>query len=142
MKQETAILLDGVYEMMHKAHYVAWMGKPKNGMVDADTAAQQWLDHYNKPDAITDLLGPNAKYKERVAIKKSDLVKFRDAQIKTQGYKMKEAEKKKASKEDIDKADDKMQRGFQFQQGSSSDRTAMDTARHVASARAAAATRR
>ena len=139
VKQETAIIVDGVMEMMHKAHYIAWMGKAKNGMVDADTAAQQWLELYNKPGAITDLLGPNAKYKERVAIKKSDLVKFRDSHIKGQGYKMKELEKKKASKEDIDKADDKMQKGFQFQQGSSSDRTAMDTARHVASARAAAA---
>ena len=77
--QDTSVTMDGVgvYEMMHKAHYIAWMAKPKNGMVDADTAAQQWQQHYDKLGAITDFLGPNAKYNERVAIKKSDLVKFR-----------------------------------------------------------------
>ena len=74
LDQGTAIIVDGVCEMMHKAHCVAWVGKPKNGMVDADIAARQWSDHCSKPDAITDIIGPNAKYKERVAINKSDLV--------------------------------------------------------------------
>ena len=58
-----------------------------------------------------DELGPSVKYKKRVAIKKTDLVRLQDSFVRTQGYSCKEPEKKKATQEDIDKMDAKMQKG-------------------------------
>ena len=108
VRQETAVILDGVYEMMHLAHFIYWAGKPKNGSMPPDEAKEKWWAYYEEPDAIIDELGPNKKYSKRVAIKKADLVKFRDAQITSKGYTMKDKEIKKASQEDMDKLDKKM----------------------------------
>jgi hypothetical protein len=52
--QETAIILDGVYEMMHQQHYVAFAGKAKNGSIDPQEAAERWTKLFDAPDAMTD----------------------------------------------------------------------------------------
>ena len=30
-RQESAVVYEGIYEMMSRLHFVSWMGKPKNG---------------------------------------------------------------------------------------------------------------
>jgi hypothetical protein len=52
--QETSIILDGVYEMMHQQHYVAFAGKAKNGSIDPQEAALRWAKLYDAPDSMTD----------------------------------------------------------------------------------------
>ena len=67
---------------MDERHYTYWMGKPKNGCVPPDECASKWRDLYHAPAAITDALGPCQRYKDRVAVKKADMVTFREASIK------------------------------------------------------------
>ena len=83
VRQEAAIIFDGVYEMMSKVHFVSWMGKTKNGNMDAEEAALLWKQKHDTVGATTDLLGTNPKYPQRVAIKKTDLIKLRDSHIKS-----------------------------------------------------------
>eukprot|EP00959_Pyramimonas_sp_CCMP1952_P102175 2137252-Pyramimonas_sp.AAC.1 len=130
---------EGVYEMMHKGHFVHRVGKPKNGCMDAETAGMEWQKKYDSPDAITDMLGPNPKFAQRVAIKEADLVRIQDSQIKSQGYTLADAEKKKATEEDIKKADHQMQGVSKYQKGASGARSHMDMAKAMMDAKAVAA---
>ena len=82
LRQEQQLLVDGVFEMMDERHYTYWTGKPKNGCVPPDECAAKWRELYNAPHAITDSLGPCQRYKDRVAVKKADMVTFREASIK------------------------------------------------------------
>ena len=49
VRQERNIITEGIMEMMHKQHYVAWAGKAKNGSVPAEEAAEKWTTLYNAP---------------------------------------------------------------------------------------------
>ena len=93
-RQESSIIMDGVYEMMTERAYVAWMAKPKNGCMDPQEVAAQWKEEYSTPKAVTDNLGTNPKWKQRVAIKKADELRLRDAQIAARGYQLKGKEEK------------------------------------------------
>ena len=66
-------------EMMTERAQVVWMGKPKNGCMDAEEAKKEWDKLFRAPDAITDEKGTHPRYRQRVAIRKADMVKFRDA---------------------------------------------------------------
>ena len=111
---ESAVIFDGVMEMMSEQMYVAWMAKPKNGGMDPLEAAAEWKTLFSAPGAITDDLGKNPKYKERVAIKKTDLVKFRDASVRSRAYIVKDKEQKKATQADIDKAEARLSKDASF----------------------------
>ena len=41
-RQETALILDGVYEMMDERMYCHWMAKPKNGAVEMEPSLIFW----------------------------------------------------------------------------------------------------
>ena len=69
-RQESAIIVDGVMEMMTERAYVVWMGKPKNGCMDAEEAKKEWDKLFRAPDAITDEKGTHPRYRQRVAIRK------------------------------------------------------------------------
>ncbi len=78
VKQSTAILADGVYEMMNLQAYMHFSAKPKNGGLDPEEARARWEAEFLKEDAVTDLLGPNARLARRVAIRVKDLIILRD----------------------------------------------------------------
>ena len=80
LRQEESILHDGVFQMMDARHFRVWMAKPKNGCWEPAQATAKWKELHSAPTAITVGLGPCAEYRERVAVKKADLVTFRDAQ--------------------------------------------------------------
>jgi hypothetical protein len=105
VRQEQSLIMDGVMQMMDERHFVYWMGKAKNGSLDPREAAALWQEKYDAPKAIKDSLGPNSKYQNRVAVKKADMLKFRDATIRAQVYQVKDKENRKAGQADIDKAE-------------------------------------
>ena len=113
-RQETAIILDGVYGMMSERHYCVWMAKGKNGCMEAADASAQWKQFRDQAGAIRDMLGPSPKYKERVAIKKVDLVKFRDSSVKVQSYQLRDKDVKNANQDAIDKAAARLSKGPTF----------------------------
>ena len=88
LRQETSIIYDGVYEMMHELAFIEFAGKKKNGGLPPADASKQFWDFYNEAKAIRDELGLNPQYSKRVAIKKQDLVVFRDQQTRSKGYTM------------------------------------------------------
>ena len=134
VKQEQAVIYDGILEMMSLPHFVCWMGKPKNGSMDPLQAASQWKAKFDEEGATTDKLGANAKHKDRVAIKKTDVIKLRDQHRKSTGYQLLSKEQKNPSAETIDKAEVIMQTGPHYEAASS--RSQMDMARAMAGATA------
>ena len=72
-RRESAVLCDGVCEMMTLRAYVSWMGKAKNGSLDAATASELWKQKFEAPGAITDKKGDHPRYRDRVAISTKDL---------------------------------------------------------------------
>ena len=57
IRQEHAILTDGVYEMMNERQFIHFFGKPKNGGIEAVVAASNFLVDCEAQGAITDMLG-------------------------------------------------------------------------------------
>ena len=55
------------------------------------------------------MLGTSPKFIQRVAVKKADMVKFRDAEVRTQGYQCKTPENKKSTADDILKLEAQLQ---------------------------------
>mgnify|MGYP001813951621 CR=1 FL=1 len=134
-RQEQAVLLDGVLEMMTERAFVVWMAKPKNGCMDPEEAKREWKKKLDAPGAIVDEKGPNARYCQRVAVNKADLVVFRDASIKSQGYVGKDKEVKKASQEDVDRAEARLSKDPTL--AASSARSSTDQAASLVAAAAA-----
>ena len=102
------MILDGVFEMLSRRQYIAWSAKPKNGGVPPDQAGIQWDAEFQTSKLPKDRLGRAADDLDRVAIKVKDLVIFRDQQSRSQGYSLKQGEKRKATEADIAKADTQM----------------------------------
>ena len=82
LRQEQQILLDSVYEMMCERQFIAWMAKSKNGSMDPLEAAALFKTKCEEYGAITDKLGPTARYAQRVGVRIKDLVIHRDATIR------------------------------------------------------------
>ena len=122
VRQEESVIFDGIHEMMSCRHYVYWMGKAKNGSQDPDEANADWIMKSNAPNAIVDNLGVNRKDKQRVAIRKADIVKFRDAQHKSNGYELQSKDQKAPTQEHIDKFERQMQDGMQSNAAASMNR--------------------
>ncbi|CAE7259215.1 unnamed protein product [Symbiodinium sp. CCMP2456] len=137
-RRESAVLYDGVLEMMTLRGYMAWMAKPKNGGLDAETATTQWREKFNAPGAITDKKGDHPRFRDRVAISTKDLVVFRDADIKAQSYLLKDKESKNVDQAEIDKAELRLNRERQLKV--SSDRSRTDQAGTMITAAEAAGT--
>ena len=93
--------------------------------MDAEEATQKWRGYQRQVGAITDELGDSAKYKERVAIKKADLVRFQDIEEKSRRTESATKEKK-GTEEEIRKHATMMQGEAKF--ASSSDQ-ALDMSR-------------
>lgn len=112
-RQESAVITDGVYEMMTERAFVYWMGKAKNGSMDPMEASALWHKKKSELGAITDNLGVGSGPKDmaRVAVKKVDLVKFRDSFVRSQGFEASGPMNKKGTAEDIDKHLETMRRG-------------------------------
>ena len=73
-----------------------------------------------------------------MAIKKADLIKLRDAFVRSKGYTLADKEDKKPDQEKVDKIDQRMQRGgYQFEAGAGSQLGALDQARSMASSMSA-----
>ncbi len=111
VQHQQSLILDGVQRMMDLRYYIAWMAKAKNGSVPADEATAMWNDACKMPGAVTDKLGPNPKFQNRVSIKTADLVIDRDAHVRTQGVEYKGKEIKNATQEDVDKLEARMLKG-------------------------------
>ena len=78
-RQEEQLLMDKVLEMMNEAHFVHFMGKPRNGRMDPKKAAEKFWLEYNSGDHITDEKGDvSVDLKCRVAWKVHDYVTRRD----------------------------------------------------------------
>lgn len=123
-RQETSVVKDCIYEMMTERAFVHWMAKPKNGAMDPMEASALFQAKKTEIGAVTDNLGPGPTMKDqmRVAIKRADTLKFRDAFVKTQGYEATGPVNKKATAEDIDKHLDTMRRGPKWSSAAALDR--------------------
>ena len=111
IRQEQAVLYDGIQEMMSLPHFVSWMAKPKNGSMDPQEAATERHRLHNAEGAITDKLGRVPKHPERVAVKKTDIITDRDAYIKAQTLQLQGKQKKNPMQEDIAKMAYSMREG-------------------------------
>jgi hypothetical protein len=131
------LLRDGVWEMMDERCFQAWMLKTKNGSIEAVAASQKFQDLVADPASITDMLGSCPRYAQRVAVKKKDMITFRDLTENAQITRAAEAEKKKATQADLDAALAKLDHGAQF--GGSALRDRLDIAKRMNAARSAMA---
>ena len=66
LQMEKAIIRDGIYEMMSEIAFQHWAAKPKNGGLAPADASAKWREKHDKPGAVTDLLGENPKYPQRL----------------------------------------------------------------------------
>ena len=132
------LLRDGVWEMMDERCFQAWMLKPKNGSIEAAAASQKFQDLVADPTSITDMLGSCPRYAQRVAVKKKDMITFRDLTEHAQITRAAEAEKQKATQADLDASLAKLDHGAQF--GGSAVRDRLDIAKRMNAARSASAT--
>ena len=89
------LLRDGVWEMMDERCFQAWMLKTKNGSIEAAAASQKFQDLVADPASISDMLGSCPRYAQRVAVKKKDVITFRDLTEHAQITRAAEAEKQK-----------------------------------------------
>ena len=135
IKQEKALLLDGLYEMFSLFGYQKFMQDHEG--LDREHSKTMWLRAKEKPEAITDQLGPNPRFKDRVAMKKADVITVRDGFVRTQGYVMDGVTKKAANQADIDKFDLQMRRSPQWQ-GAGSDQATADMAKTMHQAKVVA----
>ena len=88
VKQETGVIKDGVFEMQSRLHFIYFMGKPKNGSMDPVAAGTLWDAKRREPGAIVDNLGLNPLDKDRIAIRKTDLIKLRDSHMRGSAYEL------------------------------------------------------
>ena len=136
-RQETAVLYDGVQEMMNELAFVAWMGKAKNGSMNPVEASALFKKKCIEPGAIVDEKGNHEKFRKRVAVLKADLVTNRDAAIQSQGYVGRDKEIRKGGQADVDRLEARL--GKESLMQASSARTRNDMASAMVSAAASAA---
>ena len=61
-RQESAVLLDGTYQMMDERMCIHWAGKPKNGSQDPEDSRTEFRRMWKDPEAkLRDELGPTAR---------------------------------------------------------------------------------
>lgn len=111
VRQEELLIKDEEYEMMDLRRWIAWHGKQKNGSMDPEEARALFFTTLEQPDTMSDELGPSEKYRTRIAKKVRDVIIKRDQELRGRGYDLKEKDVKKATTEDIDKAESRVQRG-------------------------------
>jgi hypothetical protein len=107
----SAVYFDGIYEMMTLKQYSVWVSLPENGGKDSEDAKVAWLDFQKEAGAICDNKGPCAKFRQRVAIKVKDVVKFRDGHERSQIATAAEKESKKATQKELDELEVRMRQG-------------------------------
>lgn len=96
-RQESAVLIDGVYEMMDLRTYWHHMAKPKNGSIEVSDSIIKFRELCEHPNAILDNFGPSEKYLRRYALTVKYLITIRDAKIESRGIRPSEAELKKSN---------------------------------------------
>ena len=101
--QESAVLTDGVYEMIDLRIYWHHMAQHKNGSIEVSDSIIKSRELCEHPKAILDNIGPIRKYIRRCAIKVKYLITIRDAKIESRGIRSSEAELKNATQEDVEK---------------------------------------
>lgn len=111
VRQEELLIKDAEYEMMDLRKWIAWHGKQKNGSMEVEEARALFYTTLEQPDTMSDELGPSEKYRTRIAKKVRDVIIKRDQELRGRGYDLKEKDVKKATKEDIDRAESRVQRG-------------------------------
>ena len=101
-RQEEQLLMDKVLEMMNEAHFVHFMGKPRNGRMDPKKAAERFRLEYNSGDHITDEKGDvSVDLKCRAAWKVHDYVTRRDLDATGRQVHLKDQSVKNVSPEAI-----------------------------------------
>lgn len=111
VRQEELVIKDEQYEMMDLRKWIVWHGKHKNGAMEVEEARALFYTTLKEPDTMTDELGPSEKYRTRIAKKVRDMIIKRDQELRGRGYDLKEKDVKKATKQDIDQAESRVQRG-------------------------------
>jgi hypothetical protein len=136
-KHEQQTIIDGVRQMMCEREFVAWMAKAKNGALDADSAKTRFKALCEVGDEVTDEEGPDAKNKKRVSVKVKDLLTSREADICSQGLRIMHSSNKKASAEDVEKAEHRLQtQGLSHIQAKLSRRERVVNMKHASQAQA------
>ena len=120
LRRASAMLRDGVYEMMNERAAIEHFGKAKNGGFDADDAKQKFEQEFRRPGAISDLLGPTPRLARRVAIKVKDVITIRESEERVRSLDLKEKEVKDADQNKIDELEDRLQRGSSWSGGAAS----------------------
>ena len=85
------------------------MSKPENGGLDGDEAKLNFKTLCNEIDAICDQKGKKDKSKQWVAVLVSERILRRNQEARGHAYELREKENKNAIKEDIDKAEARIQ---------------------------------
>ena len=123
--RKVALTMDKGHRMMSLTMFVLHVGKPENGRVDPLTAQAKWKKMWSCPSSVIDSLGELFNETDRVAVKIDDLVTIWDSQHQSKGYGMLGPQNKKATDEDISKADAMMVSGHQFGSGPSGSQDGM-----------------
>ena len=111
VKQEELIIRDRVKVLMDQKQYRIWAAEPINGGIDYETASRKFQDMYDAPGAITDEEGSTDKFRSRVAVLVQERIIERDQEVRGRGYDLTENQIKKATQQDIDAAEARVQRG-------------------------------
>ena len=111
VRQQELLIKDEQYEMIDLRRWITWHGKHKNGSMEVEEARALFYTTLEQPDTMTDELGPTEKYRTRIAKKVRDMIIKRDQELRGRGYDLKEKDVKKATKEDMDQAESRVQRG-------------------------------
>ncbi len=85
------------------------MAKAKNSALDVDSAKNRFKALSEAGDEVTDSEGPDPENKKRVSVKIADMITRRETDILAQGLKILHASNKKASPEDVEKAEHRLQ---------------------------------
>jgi regulator of sigma D len=83
--------------------------KAKNSALDVDSAKNWFKALSEAGDEVTDSEGPDPENKKRVSVKIADMITSRETDILAQGLKILHASNKKASPEDVEKAEHRLQ---------------------------------
>lgn len=115
VKLEESQIRDGVVEMMHLAAFIHHHSKAKNhppkGLTEVEATRlfeSNVEGNDDMIDSVVDFLGEFKGYEQRVGVRTKTLLIDRTAEIKSQGYDLKDKEVKKTTQMDIDKAHLKM----------------------------------